>query len=211
VRVKPTNVANYIDLLLTEKTDFPVYEKELQGVFPGCYTTQVDMKRHNRQSEQLLFNAEKMSELAAFFNYRDYYPVRDISEAWKLALLNQAHDLAAGSGIAPSMPTPRNSTEDFRTRLPCPNSRCKIWGSKSIPVARACRWWLQPAIVRSHRPGYGGNFRRLAAGELVAVHEKETVPVQILKTPRRQGLAKPATVAFVAQNVPQMGLNFTGW
>ena len=36
-----------------------------------------------------------------FFGYRDYYPVRDISEAWKLALLNQAHDLAAGSGIGP--------------------------------------------------------------------------------------------------------------
>ena len=101
VRVKPTNVADYIDILLTEKKDFPVYEKELNPVFPGCYTTQVDMKRHNRQSEQLLLNAEKMSELAVFFDYRDYYPVRDISEAWKLALLNQAHDLAAGSGIGP--------------------------------------------------------------------------------------------------------------
>ena len=48
VRVKPTNVANYIDLLLTEKKDFPVYDKELEGVFHGCYTTQFEMKRHNR-------------------------------------------------------------------------------------------------------------------------------------------------------------------
>ena len=101
VRVKPTNVADYIDILLTEKKDFPVYEKEMNPVFPGCYTTQVEMKRHNRQTEQLLLNAEKMSELAVFFGYRDYYPNRDISEAWKLALLNQAHDLAAGSGIGP--------------------------------------------------------------------------------------------------------------
>jgi alpha-mannosidase len=101
VRVKTTNVANYIDLLLTEKKDFPVYDKEMNPVFPGCYTTQVDMKRHNRQAEQLLLNAEKMSELAAFFNYRDYYPNRDLTEAWKITLLDQAHDLAAGSGIGP--------------------------------------------------------------------------------------------------------------
>ena len=101
VRVKTTNVSDYIDLLLTEKKDFPVVDGELQHVFPGCYTTQVEMKRHNRQAEQLLLNAEKMSELAVFFDYRDYYPNRDITEAWKIALLDQAHDLAAGSGIGP--------------------------------------------------------------------------------------------------------------
>jgi alpha-mannosidase len=101
MRVKPTNVSDYIDTLLAEKKDFPIYEKELNPVFPGCYTTQVEMKRHNRQAEQLLLNAEKMSEISTFFHYRDYSPTRDFSEAWKLVLLNQAHDLAAGSGIGP--------------------------------------------------------------------------------------------------------------
>ena len=78
------------------------------------------MKRHNRQSEQLLLNAEKMSELAVFFDYRDYYPNRDISEAWKLALLNQAHDLAAGRASVPSTPTPRASTRKFSSAATAP-------------------------------------------------------------------------------------------
>lgn len=62
VRVKTTNVEDYFDLLLTEKKDFPVVEGELNSVFEGCYTTQSDMKRHNRQAEQLLLTAEKMSD-----------------------------------------------------------------------------------------------------------------------------------------------------
>ena len=42
--------------------------------------------------------------------------------------------------------------------------------------------------------------------QMVAVHEKESVPVQILKAPAKAGARETATVAFVAQKVPQMGL-----
>ena len=101
VRVKTTNVDNYIDLLLTEKKDFQLWDGEHNPVVVGCYTSQVEIKRHNRMAEQLLLTAEKMSELAAFFRIRDYYPVRDLTEAWKLTLQNQFHDVMAGSGIGP--------------------------------------------------------------------------------------------------------------
>src|ERR1035441_8041129 len=77
------------------------FTQGLKPAFPGRYTTPGGMKGHKRMAEQLLLNAEKMSELSVFFGYRDYYPVRDISYAWKVALLDQAHDLAAGSGIGP--------------------------------------------------------------------------------------------------------------
>jgi hypothetical protein len=56
VRVKTTNVADFTDHLLTEKKDFPVVEGELNFVFPGCYTTQVEMKGHNRQAEHIVFS-----------------------------------------------------------------------------------------------------------------------------------------------------------
>ena len=72
VKVKTDSVANYFNLLTAEKKDFPVISGEQNPVFEGCYTTQVDMKRHNRQAEQLLFTAEKMSELAVLNTYRDY-------------------------------------------------------------------------------------------------------------------------------------------
>jgi alpha-mannosidase len=208
VRVKPTNVADYIDILLTEKKDFPVYENELNPVFPGCYTTQVEMKRHNRQSEQLLFNAEKLSELAVFFNYRDYYPVRDISEAWKLVLLNQAHDLAAGSGIGPIYADAARQYQEIFERgdralkfsLENLGLQLNTIGEGVPLVVYNPQSWDRTDLVTAEVSAFSLPARMLA------VHGEETAPVQILKAPAKAGARETATVAFVAQKVPQMGL-----
>jgi alpha-mannosidase len=208
VRVKPTNVAEYIDIVLTEKKDFPVYQKEMNPVFPGCYTTQVDMKRHNRQSEQLLLNAEKMSELAVFFNYRDYYPVRDISEAWKLALLDQAHDLAAGSGIGPIYADAARQYQEIFER----GNRALNFSLQNLGLQVDTAGAGVPLVVYNPQ-----SFDRtgLVTAEISAlslparmkaVHGDESEPVQILKAPAKAGARETATVAFVAQKVPQMGL-----
>jgi alpha-mannosidase len=208
LNVKPTNVANYLDLLLTEKKDFPVYTQELNPVFAGCYTTQVDMKRHNRQAEQLLLNAEKMSELAAFFGYRDYYPVRDISYAWKVALLDQAHDLAAGSGIGPIYADAVKQYDEIFER----GNRALNFSLQNLGLQVDTRGEGVPLVVFNPQ-----SFDRtdLVTAEIsafslpakmVAVHEKETVAVQILKAPAKAGARETATVVFVASKVPQMGL-----
>lgn len=208
VRVKPTNVSDYIDLLLSGNKDFPAYSKELNPVFPGCYTTQVEMKRHNRQSEQLLLDAEKMSELAVFFNYRDYYPVRDVSEAWKLVLLNQAHDLAAGSGIGPIYADAALQYKEVFQR----GYRALNFSLENLGLQLDTQGDGVPLVIYNPQ-----SFDRtdLVTAEisafslparLVAVHENETVPVQILKAPAKEGARETATVAFVAHNVPQMGL-----
>ena len=208
VRVKPTNVSDYIDRLLSGKKDFPVYNQELNPVFPGCYTTQVEMKRHNRQSEQLLLDAEKMSELAVFFNYRDYYPVRDFSEAWKLVLLNQAHDLAAGSGIGPIYADAAlQYKEVFQRGYRALNFSLENLGLQldtqgdGVPlVIYNPQSFDRTDLVTAEISGFSLPAR------LVAVHENETVPVQILKAPAKEGAGETATVIFVAHNVPQMGL-----
>ena len=208
LHVKPTNVANYIDLLLTEKKDFPVYTAELNPVFPGCYTTQVNMKRHNRMTEQLLLNAEKMSELAVFFGYRDYYPVRDISAAWKLALLDQAHDLAAGSGIGPIYADAAKQYDEIFER----GYRALDFSLQNLGLQVDTQGEGVPLVV--YNPQSFDRTDLVTAevsafslpAKMVAVHEKEIVPVQILKAPAKSGARETATVAFVASQVPQMGL-----
>jgi alpha-mannosidase len=208
VRVKPTNVTDFIDLLLTEKKNFPVYDKELEGVFPGCYTTQSEMKYHNRQSEQLLLNTEKMSELAVFFKYRDYYPVRDMSEAWKLVLLNQAHDLAAGSGIGPIYADAAEQYNEVFKR----GERALSFSLQNLGLQLDTTGEGVPLVV--YNPQSFDRTDLVTAeisafslpSKLVAVHDKERVPVQILKAPAKAGARETATVAFVAQNVPQLGL-----
>ncbi len=208
MRVKPTNVSDYIDTLLAEKKDFPIYEKELNPVFPGCYTTQVEMKRHNRQAEQLLLNAEKMSEISTFFHYRDYSPTRDFSEAWKLVLLNQAHDLAAGSGIGPIYADAARQYQEVFER----GKRALDFSLETLGLQLETRGDGVPLVVYNPQ---SWNRTDLVIAEvsasslptrMVAIHDGETTPVQILRVPAAMGSRETATVAFVAKDVPQMGL-----
>ena len=92
---------DYFKLLETKKMEIPVFVNELNFTFPACYTTQATVKKNNRKSEALLLSAEKFSALAATGGYRDYYPERDIDEAWKIVLRNQFHDILDGSSIGP--------------------------------------------------------------------------------------------------------------
>lgn len=83
------------------KAALPVVRGELNFTFPACYTTQAETKKNNRRSEALLVTAEKFSALAVSAGFRDYYPERDIDEAWKIVLRNQFHDIFDGSAIGP--------------------------------------------------------------------------------------------------------------
>jgi alpha-mannosidase len=208
VRVMTTRGEDYFDLLLVEKRDFPVVAKELNPVFSGCYTTQVDMKRHNRESEQLLLDAEKLSELAVFFGYRDYYPNRDITEAWKLALLNQAHDLAAGSGIGPIYADAARQYQEVFDRghralnfsLQNLGLQLNTLGDGLPVVVYNPQSWHRTDLVTAEVSAFPLPFH------MVAVHGDEVVPVQVLKPATKAGVRETATVAFVGHNVPQMGL-----
>jgi alpha-mannosidase len=208
VRVRTTKVEDYLDLLLKEKKDFPVWDGEHNFVFRGCYTTQVEMKRDNRVAEQLLLDTEKMSELATFFHYRAYYPNRDISEAWKLTLHNQTHDLLAGSGIGPIYEDAAREYQDVFTRgrralgLSLENiGRQLETGGEGVPVVvYNPQSWDRTDLVALEIAAPSIDER------MVAIKGEEVVPVQLLARGARGGLLEHATVAFIAHSVPQMGL-----
>ena len=83
---------------LAGKIEIPTWNDELYFEFHrGVFTTQSHHKRNMRESEEQLLNAEKFSALAWLSG--DAYPGAELTEAWKKALFNQFHDLAAGSGI----------------------------------------------------------------------------------------------------------------
>jgi len=100
-RIQFAGPDDYFKLLETKKLEIPVFANELNFTFPACYTTQALTKKNNRKSEALLLTAEKFSALAATGGYRDYYPERDLDEAWKIVLRNQFHDILDGSSIGP--------------------------------------------------------------------------------------------------------------
>jgi alpha-mannosidase len=78
--------------------NLPTWKNELYLEYHrGVYTTQAEIKRQNRESEELLLNAEKFASLASLAGAP--YPGEQFNEAWKKVLFNQFHDVAAGSGI----------------------------------------------------------------------------------------------------------------
>ena len=76
----------------------PVWRNELYLEFHrGVFTTQSEIKKHIRQSEELLLNAEKFSSLALLNGQP--YPQDEFEDNWQKVLFNQFHDLMPGSGI----------------------------------------------------------------------------------------------------------------
>jgi alpha-mannosidase len=82
------------------KVAIPTWNAELYFEYHrGVFTTQANHKKHMRDSEEEVLNAEKFSSLAWVLAGRAY-PSAELTEDWKKVLFNQFHDLAAGSGIA---------------------------------------------------------------------------------------------------------------
>ena len=101
-QMKYADPESYFKQIETSGISLPSIKGELNFTFPACYTTQARTKKNNRRGESLLLTAEKFSTLAASSGYRDYYPERDMDEAWKIVMRNQFHDIICGSCIGPA-------------------------------------------------------------------------------------------------------------
>jgi alpha-mannosidase len=100
-RLALSSLRRFFDAAAARNGDLPVVRGELQHHAPGCYTTHSGIKRWNRRAENLLLRAEKWSVVADSLGARPY-PLRELTEAWKLLLFNQFHDTLAGTSIEPA-------------------------------------------------------------------------------------------------------------
>jgi alpha-mannosidase len=193
---------------------FPVVKRELNFTFPACYTTQTATKRNNRQLESLLVTAEKFSAIAAASGYRDYYPERDIDEAWKIVLRNQFHDILDGSSIGPvydevagfyrqarmrgeraldfSLETIGNAIDTRGEGFPVVVYNPLVW-ERTEPVFADV---VVPPDAKTAKPWAG--TLRMTDGE------GNNVPVQVLEK-RAQGDNTTFRVVFMAKGVPSLG------
>jgi alpha-mannosidase len=81
--------------------ELPVIRDELQYHSRGCYSAVSEVKRENRQVENLLLTAERITSVASALGLCET-PREDLSAAWRLALFNQFHDVLAGTSIRPA-------------------------------------------------------------------------------------------------------------
>jgi len=78
--------------------NLPVVNDELNFVFPGCYTSQSNIKKANRYGENRLVEAETLAVIGSRALGMDY-PSDDIFIGWRNTMFNQFHDILPGSGV----------------------------------------------------------------------------------------------------------------
>jgi alpha-mannosidase len=89
----------FFDAVEADCPQLPVVVGELYLEFHrGTYTSQAAVKRDNRRCEALLHDAEFLSAAATRLTGRPY-PAEDLTELWRLLLVNQFHDILPGSSI----------------------------------------------------------------------------------------------------------------
>jgi alpha-mannosidase len=95
---KMNTAREYYALLDHHGEKFPVLDQELNFEFPGCYTSQSQVKKFNRLGENHAVEAETSAALAHLICGREY-PNQELKDAWINILFGHFHDILPGSGV----------------------------------------------------------------------------------------------------------------
>jgi alpha-mannosidase len=189
------------------KIDYPVVSRELNFTFPGCYTTQVETKKFNRRLENLLLEAEKFSSLARLTGARDYYPDRDLDEAWKIVLRNQFHDILDGSSIGPVYDEAKGYYQEAEKR----GQRALNFSLEALANLVDTRGEGWPLVVFNSLPWVRTEpvqVKIVFSSPVKAIKILDTsgteIPIQIIELKEEPGEWK-AEVLFIARDVPSLG------
>lgn len=176
-------------------------------VFPGCYSSQAQMKVRNYRCENLLAAAEVFSALASLTTGHTY-PAAPLREAWQGVLFNQCHDLLPGSSV-------HRVYEDAH----------HLYDHVEAQTADALDRALAAlaATARPSGPGYplvvfnAQDHARTEAAQTILDFEKvpdridlrsasgERLPGQILEQTRVYDVFQRVRIVFIARHVPPMG------
>jgi len=204
----------YFKRIIEKAADFPVVKRELNFTFPACYTTQAETKKNNRQLESLLLAAENFSAVAVTSGYRDYYPERDLDEAWKIVLRNQFHDILDGSSIGPVYDEVAEFYDQARKRgeraldfsLETISNTIDTRGEGFPVVVYNPLFWArtEPAFAEVTVPPDAKTARVWAGAVRMTDGEGKDVAVQVLEKRIADGTTV-FRIVFIAENVPSLG------
>ena len=102
-RIKFGTLREYFKIAESVRDNLKVIDRELNFIFPGCYTTQSRIKLANRKSEKALLEADVYSTLAKIYVKPSYnYQYRQFENAWQNVLFTHFHDILTGSNVQES-------------------------------------------------------------------------------------------------------------
>lgn len=96
--VKFSTATQFFDAIQKQDlSQLPTVSAELNPVFNGCYTTHSDIKRLNRDAENITATAETAATIANLFGQP--YPQKTFNDNWEAICFNHHHDTLPGSAI----------------------------------------------------------------------------------------------------------------
>ena len=110
------------ELRADRNQQFPVVKDDLQHHAVGCYTSEVEIKKHNRRSETALVTAEKITATGSIF-WGAHHPKERFEAAWKRILFLQFHDSLAGTSIHEHSLTGKYARKTPKRLIPSNNRR----------------------------------------------------------------------------------------
>ncbi|HEY9288361.1 MAG TPA: glycoside hydrolase family 38 C-terminal domain-containing protein [Candidatus Dormibacteraeota bacterium] len=97
VELRFSSPARFFEEIENRGAPLPVVHDELQHHASGCYAAHSGIKQWNRHAENRLLTAETMSTVATRLSGLRY--PASMPQAWKQVLLNQFHDILAGTSL----------------------------------------------------------------------------------------------------------------
>lgn len=95
-------------LAQTDPDSIPVWRDEIQHHAVGCYSAHSGMKQWNRQAENALLSAEKLSAVALRQTGQPYPD--DFRQGWTNVLFDHMHDILPGTSLEPAYEDARDAT-----------------------------------------------------------------------------------------------------
>lgn len=202
-KVEFGTAGNYITWLKSrDLSKLPVWNSELYLEYHrGTFTTQSKTKKANRESEEILTNAEKFSTVATMFGRN--YDNALLENAWREVMFNQFHDILPGSGIRENYIDAAKrykiaeaiGTHELEGALSSIAKRINTVNAKGRPVVVYNPLsWERTDVVRVPIPV------NVAGGCSIYDSNGKQVPSQIVE----KGLYE-REIIFIASDVPSLG------
>ena len=206
IKVRFSTFRHFTETLLAQKSDYPVLNDELGFELVGDLTNCGEIKKNNRQCENLLLTAEKCSSIVYMYECLPY-PQAELEEAWKKLLFNQFHDIIGGSGIPPVCKDAHRSYEIVKesgekvlqNSLSIISKHVATQGEGTPIIVMNPLSWKRSGLVETELA-----FEEDPQGIQLQDGNGEEVPVQILRKWERDGKHRLRFI-FIAEDVPSLG------
>ena len=224
-RTMTSAVLPFFEQSQQEAHDLPVVKGELNTAFEGCYTSHSDIKRLNRECENLLLSTESVLAVASLLPTvpDDLRRMQiNLTEAWRTLCFHQFHDILGGCAIGVTYREAQERLEQVLETARELSDRALQWMAKEVDTSLSASGNAPvmdvPAAAGTDVPAGVGIIRILVFNPLawerdalvrvpleklagitpgaVADHNGRYLPVQICD----------GELIFIAENLPGMGM-----